>query len=169
MAKDPMGCYIKEMKNCPVLLNASNKLTEFLDWCASFFSLLVRLYIAYVFVWSGWLKTTSWDSTLYLFEHEFKILLLPPVFAAYFGTVLEILLPILMLIGIGARLPALGLFLFNVFSVVSYPTLLTPEYACALKDHIFWGSLIAIIIFYGHGRFSLDHLIQRKYCGEYLY
>ncbi len=169
MEKACIECYIKKMKNDGVLLNISNKLTEALDWCASLFSLLIRLYIAKVFVWSGWLKITSWSSTVYLFEHEFKVFLLPPALAAYIGTAAEILLPIFMLIGIGARLPALGLFIFNIFSVVSYPLLLTPEYACALKDHVLWGSLIAVILFYGHGRFSLDHLIQRKYYGEYLY
>jgi len=147
----------------------SNLLTQPLDWLAPFFALAVRLYIGYTYFWSGWLKTQSWSSTLYLFENEFHVYLLPPHVAAYLGTAVELIVPFFLILGLGARLPALVAFVFNVVMVVSYPILLTPEGACMVKDHYLWGALTAMLMFYGHGKLSLDHLLQKKVCPEYQY
>lgn len=151
------------------ICKVSNGLTHFLDGAASVFVLIIRLYLAKIFIWSAWLKITSWSSTLYLFQYEYKIVGMSPVLAAYLGTAAEFGLPILLVLGIGGRLPALALFIFNVFTVVFYPALLTPEAACQLKDSILWGVLILILIFYGHGKISLDYWLQKKVCPEYKY
>ncbi len=145
----------------------SNLLTQTLDLLSSLAALAIRLYILQVFFSSGWLKLTSWSSTLYLFENEYKIVGLSPVTAAYLGTAAEITLPALMALGIGARLPAVALFVFNIFNAIFYPLLLKPEYSSALKDHIIWGILIGIIALYGHGKISLDYWIKKKLCKDY--
>jgi len=147
----------------------SNLLTEALNALASVGTLAVRLYLLKVFFLSGWLKLTTWSSTLYLFQHEYKIVGISPPLAAYIGTAAELVLPILLVLGFGARLPALALFVFNIFNVIFYPLLLKPEYASALKDHYIWGILIGIIVLYGHGKISLDYWIQKKICKEYKY
>lgn len=147
----------------------SNFLTEIFDYCASFFALGVRFYLAQVFLWSGWLKLSAWTSTLYLFQYEYKIVGMSPVVAAYLGTAAELGLPLLFLLGIGGRIPAILFFIFNVFNVIFYPALLQPEFACALKDHILWGLLIAVIVFYGYGKISIDYLLQKKVCKDYKY
>ena len=48
-----------------------------LPWCSGALLLLARLWVAAVFLRSGWLKFTAWDSTLYLFEFEYQVPLLP--------------------------------------------------------------------------------------------
>jgi putative oxidoreductase len=151
------------------LCKISNLFTEGLDAGASIAALAIRLYLAKIFLWSGWLKVTAWSSTLFLFQNEFTIVGMSPVTAAYLGTAAELILPIFFILGFGARLPALAFFIFNVFNVLFYPELLKPEFACALKDHIIWGILIAVIVFYGYGKISLDYLLQKKVCSDYKY
>lgn len=151
------------------ICRASNWLTWVMDLLSNVAVLAIRIYLAYVFLWSAWLKVTSWSSTVYMFSHEFKTGFFPPLMAAYVGTVAEILFPALLLIGLGARIPALCLFTFNLISVVSYPILLDPQYFCALKDHILWGVLILVPAFYGHGVFSVDYLVKKFVCKEYKY
>src|SRR5438445_407541 len=91
----------------------SNWLTEALNYLAPWVILFIRFYLLKIFFISGWLKLTSWPSTLYLFQNEYKIVGLSPVLAAYIGTAAELGLPLFLLVGLGARLPALLLFIFN--------------------------------------------------------
>lgn len=56
--------------------------------------LFCRLWVAWVFFNSGLIKIASWDSTLYLFEFEYQVPLLPWEFAAYSGTFAELVLPV---------------------------------------------------------------------------
>ena len=45
-----------------------------------------RLWVAWQFLKSGWLKISNWDSTLELFRSEYHVPLMPPAFAAVAGT-----------------------------------------------------------------------------------
>ena len=54
--------------------------------------LFTRLWVAYVFFNSGLTKIASWDSTLYLFEYEYQVPLLPWQLAAYLGTATELMI-----------------------------------------------------------------------------
>ena len=55
--------------------------------------LFCRLWVAWVFFNSGLIKISSWDSTLYLFELEYQVPILPWELAAYLGTAAELVLP----------------------------------------------------------------------------
>lgn len=147
----------------------SNLITDSLNFSAHFVALGIRAYLSKIFFWSGWLKLTSWSSTLYLYEHEYKIVGMSPVMAAYLGTAAEVALPIFLIFGLGARIPATILFAFNIFSVIFYPELLKPELAAALKDNIIWGILIGVLVLYGPGKISLDYWLKKKVCKEYQY
>lgn len=151
------------------LCRGSNLVTTLFDFLASFFALGIRLYLASVFLWSGWLKISDWSTTLSLFQYEYKVPLLSPTVAAYFGTGAELIFGTLILVGFCARLSALGLLLTNILMIYAYPILLTPEGACMVKDHYLWCVLISVILFYGPGRISLDYLIKKKMCKEYKY
>ena len=129
--------------------------TSLLDKSQPLFALAMRLYVAKVFIVSGWLKFSRWDSTLALFENEYHVPLLSPQTAAVLGTTAELALPLLFALGIRSRVVALALFVFNIVAVISYPDL-SPA---GLKDHVFWGALMLVIAFYGPGRFSVDRLL----------
>lgn len=145
----------------------SNLFTKCMNFSSHFVVLGIRAYLCKIFFWSGWLKLTSWSSTLYLFEHEYKIVGMSPLMAAYLGTAAELILPIFVILGLGARMPATALFVFNIFNVIYYPVLLKPEFAAALKDNVIWGILIGILVLYGSGKLSIDCWLQRHFCKEY--
>jgi putative oxidoreductase len=54
------------------------------------------------------------------------------------------------------------LFVFNIVAVISYPEL----NEVGIKDHIYWGILLLVTLLHGPGRFSLDHLIGRRWLGK---
>jgi putative oxidoreductase len=128
-----------------------------LDTLAPLLDLGIRLYVANVFFKSGLNKFQSWDSTLALFEHEYQVPLLSPELAAWLGTATELTFPVLLALGIAGRFSALVLFAFNIIAVVSYPDL----NEAGMKDHLYWGILLAVTALHGPGRLSLDHVLGR--------
>ena len=58
------------------------RLAGWLDSAAPLLDLGIRLYVADVFFRSGLLKVSNWSGTLYLFENEYHVPLLPPEAAA---------------------------------------------------------------------------------------
>ncbi|OLQ95777.1 hypothetical protein BIY21_05885 [Vibrio ponticus] len=120
--------------------------------------LFCRLWVAWVFFNSGLIKISSWDSTLYLFELEYQVPLLPWELAAYMGTAAELILPVFLAFGLLTRPMAAILFVFNIIAVVSYPLL----WEKGFYDHQLWGLMILIVIVWGPGPISLDKLIKAK-------
>lgn len=122
----------------------------------------IRLLLASVFFKAGLTKIASWDATLFLFENEYTVPLLPPELAAYLGAGAELGLPVLLVLGLATRPAALALFVFNIVAVMSYPDLSE----AGLKDHQYWGLLMLVTLFHGPGKLSLDHLIRRRFLPE---
>ncbi len=121
----------------------------------------IRLLLANVFFTAGMTKIASWSTTVALFENEYAVPLLPPEIAAYLGTGAELLFPVLLVLGLGTRFAALGLFVLNVVAVISYPDLSE----VGLKDHQYWGLLLLVTALHGPGKLSLDHLLRRRFLG----
>ncbi|MFO1415413.1 MAG: DoxX family protein [Burkholderiales bacterium] len=121
-------------------------------------ALAIRLYIAHVFVLSGLTKLRDWGITLSLFENEYHVPLLAPPVAAALGTATELSLPVLIAAGLGTRLAALALFVFNAVAVISYPDLSD----AGLKDHVLWGTLLLVLAVYGPGPLALDRWLDRR-------
>lgn len=119
----------------------------------------IRLLVASVFFKSGLTKIANWDSTVALFTNEYAVPLLSPELAALLGTGVELIFPVLLVVGLGARFSALVLFVFNLIAVISYPDL----GEVGLRDHQTWGLLLLITLLHGPGKLSLDHLIIRRY------
>jgi putative oxidoreductase len=119
----------------------------------------VRLFVASVFFKSGLTKIATWSSTISLFENEYAVPLLPPEVAAFLGTGVELLFPVLLVIGLGTRLSAFVLFVFDIIAVVSYPDLGD----VGLHDHQTWGLLLLVTLLHGPGKLSLDHLVARRF------
>ncbi len=125
--------------------------------------LLARCWVGWAFLGPGWMKITSWQTTLMLFHSEFQVLWISPIIAAYLATAAEIILPILLIIGLGGRFTALALFLFNVVAMFSYPYLWTPDGAQGLTHHINWGVILALLTCYDLGPWSLDHYLAKVF------
>jgi putative oxidoreductase len=129
----------------------------------SFESLLLlglRLWVSWEFLKSGWLKITSWPNTVFLFENEYQVPVLPPYAAAVAGTFGELVFPLLLVAGLAGRLSALGLFAVNIMAVVSYAhVLLTESFEAAVAQHYLWGIALLVLLVFGPGRLSLDGLL----------
>ena len=85
--------------------------------------------------------------------------LLPPQAAAILGTGVELVFPVLLVIGLATRFSAATLFVFNIVAVISYPGLSE----VGLKDHIYWGILLLVTLLHGSGKISIDHFIRRQW------
>jgi putative oxidoreductase len=131
-------------------------------WLAPLADLAVRLVVGAAFFQSGLTKVQSWDTTLALFENEYSVPVLPPEVAAYAGTFTELFFPLLLVLGLGGRLAAAVLFIFNIIAVISYADL-SPA---GIMQHQYWGLLLLVILFHGPGRLSIDHLMRRHFLGR---
>ena len=129
--------------------------------------LAARVWVGWIFFKAGLVKIQAWQSTLFLFQNEYHVPLLSPVVAAYIGTAAEIILPILLVLGLGGRVTILIFFIYNAIAVFSYPHLWTPEGAMGLAQHINWALLLGLLMFHGPGKLSVDYWIKRRY-GHYL-
>ena len=134
-------------------------LVAVLEWLQSPALLAARLYVAHVFFMSGLESLRSWDATLYLYESEFHVALLPPHVAAVIGTAGEVLLPPLLAFGLFGRFGALGLFVVNAVALLSYMYALQPP---AIMFHYIWGILLIVVALWGPGKWSVDHLWMRR-------
>jgi putative oxidoreductase len=124
--------------------------------------LAIRLHVANVFFKSGLLKISNWDGTLYLFENEYRVPLLPAEAAAYLGTFGELFFPPLLALGLATRFAALSLFLFNGVAVLAFWHVLA-ENDAARTWHVYWGVLLAVTLLHGPGALSLDAWLWRKF------
>ena len=130
-----------------------------LNALAPFLDLGIRVWIANVFWKSGLTKIQSWDSTVALFTHEYQVPLLSPTLAAAMGTAVELVFPVLLVLGLAGRLSAGVLFVFNIIAVISYPDL----NEIGVKDHVYWGILLLVTLLHGPGRLSIDHYLRQRW------
>ena len=151
-------------------MNYLNRLTSLatagirgFDFLSPAVDLAARVWLANVFWKAGLTKTSSWDTTVMLFTYEYQVPVLPPGMAAVLATVVELGGAVLLAAGLGGRVGAGALLILNALAVISYPGLS----AVGLKDHIFWGILLAIFLVHGPGRLSFDHYIRRRFMRDH--
>ena len=82
----------------------------------------------------------DWSSTLILFEYEHPVPFLSPEIVAFIGTSLEIICPILLVLGLGTRFAASLLLIMTAVIEFTYQHSM---------DHIYWASLLLFLITQG--------------------
>jgi len=107
-----------------------------------------------VFLNSGLLKINSWEFAIKLFEDEYKVPLLDPVWAARLATFNELTFSVLVIVGLAARIATLPL--LGMIAVIQ-----TFVYPQAWTEHLLWASILVFLLTRGPGELSLDHLIER--------
>lgn len=150
-------------ENMDGIIKCKLAMFEKLETCLGPLLLLaIRLYVAWIFFKSGWLKLESylngnWDLTIYLFTEEHPVPFLSPEIAAFLGTGGELLFPALLALGIAGRFGALGLLAMTAVIEFTYK---------ALPVHDMWALLLAVILIYGPGRLSVDYYLKRWFLKE---
>lgn len=127
------------------------------NWAPSILSVGLRVWIANIFFQAGMSKIASWGSTLALFESEYVVPLLSPALAAYLGTAVELIVPVMLALGLFTRLSAFVLCIFNAVAAISYPDISE----AGMKEHVYWGILLTVPLAVGGLRFSFDGLWSR--------
>lgn len=130
--------------------------------------LFLRIALAIPFFRSG---MTRWEglslspATLYLFQQEFKL----HIFGAAYGFPLpdvmafltasaEIVLPILLVLGLGTRFAALGILAMTAVIQLVFPD-------GWLAYHLPWAAMALALIAIGPGALSLDRAVVRRFGG----
>jgi putative oxidoreductase len=136
-------------------------------WLTALWELGLRVGIAMVFFRSGetkvasggWWDVGSWwsitDTTVLLFREEYEVPVLPPELAAYLATTAEHVAPVLLILGLGARLGAAVL--LGMTMVIQ--TFVYPDH---WSEHLLWAAPLVYVLVRGPGRLSIDHLIRRS-------
>ena len=122
-------------------------------------ALVARLGVAAIFFQSGRTKVDGFlhitDGTYALFESEYHLPLIPPVWAAHAATYSEHLFSILLVLGLFTRVSALAfLGMTAVIEIFVYPD--------AWPTHGTWAACLLFIAARGPGLFSLDALVARR-------
>jgi putative oxidoreductase len=120
-----------------------------------------RLYVGHAFCAAGLTKLRDWDTTLALFTEEYHVPLLPPDVAAVMGTGGELVLPVLLVLGLGGRFAALGLSVMNIVAVLALQDIAP----AALQQHQFWGALLLGLACFGPGAWSLERWVWPRIQG----
>ncbi len=127
--------------------------------------LAIRLYMANVFLKSGWPKfknflDDNWAATVDQFTNVHVIPGIDPALAAIAGTAGEVILPVLLIIGLFTRFSAAGLIVIALMieflavdgfvgDPLSSPT------------HYYWMLLLAVPMIKGPGALSFDHRLVK--------
>src|SRR2546428_8450818 len=115
---------------------------------------LFRLAIASVFLPAGLLKLASWESTIALFQDEYKVPVLAPVVAAVMATTVELACSSLLIAGLATRLATLPL-LGQILTIQLF------VYPHAWHEHPVWGSILLVLLTRGGGAVSVDRVLAR--------
>src|SRR5262249_19331043 len=114
--------------------------------------LLIRYWMAQIFFLAGLTKIHDIPATLFLFANEYNVPLLPPALAAYMATAVELVGPVLLVLGLATRLAALPMMAMTLVIQLTYLQHI---------DHLYWLMLLGLIVLYGPGPLALDTLAVR--------
>ena len=113
-----------------------------------------RVALAQVFWSSAQTHLANWQTTLFLFNTDYRLPFLPPVPAAYMAVAVELVVPPLLLLGLATRFATLVIFgMTLVIEVFVYPQ--------AWPTHIQWAAMMLVLMANGAGPLSLDWLVRR--------
>jgi putative oxidoreductase len=119
----------------------------------------MRLAVGATFFRSGMNKFQSFDSAITLFREEYRLPLLPPEIAVFMGTAVELAAPVLLVLGIFARLGAAALLVMTL----TIQFLVYPE---NWPEHLMWASILAYVLSRGPGALSIDRLVAFNLFGR---
>lgn len=119
--------------------------------------LITRLAIAQSFLRSGLVKVSDWDKAVFLASQEYPIAWISPTIAALGGMAIEIIGPILLVIGFRTRLASFAMAALLVVSQSVYVPTTSNLYLIALLG---WYALS------GPGPFSFDLTVGRAGAGR---
>lgn len=118
-------------------------------------ALPLRLAVATIFWRSALVKLANLDAALALFTDEYRVPLLPPDFAMYCALSIEVVTPVLLVLGLATRAAAAVLLgMTAVIEIFVYPQ--------AWPTHLQWTAMLVVLLCRGAGRYSIDARLRRS-------
>ena len=119
-------------------------------------ALPLRFGVAWIFWNSAQVKLINWQRTIELFTDEYRVPLLPPEWAAYMALSIELVCPVLLVLGLFTRAAVLLMLgMTAVIQIFVYPD--------AWPTHLQWTAMMLVLLCRGAGAVSLDHFLWRRY------
>ena len=121
----------------------------------SWLALPLRAAVAVIFWNSAMTQLANWEAALSLFTDEYRLPLLPPALAASMALSVELVTPVLLVLGLFTRAAALILLgMTFVIEVFVYPQ--------AWPTHLQWAAMLLVLLCRGAGAYSVDALVSRR-------
>lgn len=114
---------------------------------------VIRFWLARIFWYSGLVKISSWQSTVFLFREEYRVPLFSAEWAAFLSTAFEIVCPILLVLSLLTRFATLPLLVMIGFIQYIYPDVMETSY---------WVMLFGVLLCFGPGKISIDAWLKKK-------
>jgi putative oxidoreductase len=142
-------------------IRAANGLLASVPQWLSLFALRVALAVPFfksgLLKWDGFLNLSA--GAKYVFQEEFKLHILGaeyaypfPLTVAFLAGLGEVILPVLLVLGLGTRFAAFGLLIMTAVIQLTVPE----GWA---NFHLPWAAMALALVVYGGGKLSADHLI----------
>ena len=114
-----------------------------------FTDLAIRIFIALWYLRSGLVKAFDWETTVYLARYEYPVSWMEPVTAAATGLTIELVGPVLLILGFFTRPAALAMAALTIISQAVYvPT----------TTNLIISAMLIWYVFHGPSGFSLDRV-----------
>jgi len=118
-------------------------------------ALPLRLAVATIFWRSALVKLANLVAAIALFADEYRVPLLPPDFAMYCALSIEVVTPVLLVLGLATRAAAAVLLgMTAVIEIFVYPQ--------AWPTHLQWTAMLVVLLCRGAGRYSIDARLRRS-------
>ena len=115
-----------------------------------FVDLGIRFCVASAFFHSGATKAFNWQHAMYLAHFEYPVTWMSPEHATLAVVIVELICPVLLLLGLFTRLAALPMAILMIVIQANY---------VVLDTNLFWAAILSTYIVFGAGPLSLDALI----------
>jgi putative oxidoreductase len=138
------------------LLGTAQRLLSLLDRVPfSIAQFLLRVSVGAIFWDAGLTKIKSWSSTVALFQNEYHVPVLPPDIAAAMAAGIELICPVLLVLGLGTRLATIPMLVQTlVIEIFVYPE----EWV----EHLTWIAILLVLLLRGPGAIALDALVSKR-------
>lgn len=141
----------------PLVEPAADLVAVLTRYATPAYQIFLRLWMAEIFWSSGLTKIASWQTRVALFRDEYQVPILPPEIAAALATTAELACPVLLVLGLGARLATLPLIVMTLVIQFTY---------LDRAEHFYWLMVLGLIALRGPGLLSVDALIRRWACRQ---
>lgn len=122
-------------------------------WISPLWFFAIRYWLADVYFRSGLVSISDWENNLNLFRFEFKVPVISPELAAYLSTAVELICPVLLVLGLGTRLAALAIFFTALSIELTY---------AHYFEHIVWLFASFLLVLRGADKISVDYVLSRR-------